>query len=206
MHPIKFQWISEGDNTMQDYIHKTYPKNARSRGYNGYRITPGHLELDILTNSDGVITILCDKEHFDKLKHYYWCVSFEGKDGYKTPAIRCSINRQKHTLKNMLFPEFTGKRIEHVNNNPLDFRSENIKLQGVVSAKMEHRDSKKTDVPRGIHAIFNKLANGSKTISGYSVGCVGSEVYKYFGISKYKTPEKCLDEAIAYRNSLIIGK
>ena len=189
---------------MSRFEHVIYPNNGRSRGFNRYRLEHDRLELDIMTNNDGMFTVICDKGTFKTLSNYYWCISLTGRQGYTEPTVTCYINKRHNSIKNILFPQYKGKRIEHLNGNSLDFRDCNLKVVNKVSNKTEPRKDKKTAIMRGIQAISNKLANGTEVITGYSVGSYRSSYYKYFGIKKYGNIDNCLAEAVKYRNELIM--
>ena len=182
-----------------DYI--VYPKTKNLRGVfyaiNGYLIFDDHLEVDLIKD-DRVVKVICDLDSFEKLKNHYWCVAMVGKDGYKSPSIYCNINRIKHRLKDILYPKYIGKTIEFINNNCLDFRSNNIRVLNGISKKesRNYKNKRVSDLPVGITVSIQK-SYGESIVTGYHVRS-GSPFYKYFGIKEYKTQKIALRAALDY--------
>lgn len=192
------------DSSKQGYNFIRYPANARSIGYNGYRIYKDKVEIYISTNKDGIFKVICDKHDFDRLKADYWCIIPTGKKGYTTYTVACYRNKIKYPLKDVLYPEYKGKRVEHLNNNPFDFRKNNLMIMTMNSNKIVARKSKNnTSIPRGISEIHQKLASGNRIVSGYSVGSKSNNNYRYFGIREFKTLDNALEAAIEYKEQLL---
>ena len=180
-----------------------YPANKRSLGFNGYRFYDDYMELHIKTNKDGFFIVILDKNVFEIMYKEYWCISFVGREECKSPAVNCYINRAKYRLKDIIYPELTGFTTEHLNNNGLDFRRENLRVLGKHSKKVDSRASKKYGLPRGITVKMSRIDN--TRIQGYCVR-EGSEDGKYFSVSKCGSPEKALSEAMKYYEYIVKGE
>lgn len=63
-------------------------------------------------------TATCDEDRFEEVSKHFWCLT---KGGY--PQAR--INNKLVTLHRFLYPEIS--RIDHINMNPLDNRSCNLR-------------------------------------------------------------------------------
>lgn len=182
-----------------DYI--VYPKTKNLRGVfyaiNGYLIFEDHLEVDLIKD-DRVVKVICDLDSFEKLKNYYWCVAMVGRDGYKSPSIYCNINRIKYRLKDILYPKYIGKTIEFINNNCLDFRSNNIRVLNGISKKesRNYNNKKGLNLPVGIVCVTDKY-NNKTVIIGYDVRN-NTPYHKYFGVKKFKTQKAALKAALDY--------
>lgn len=64
--------------------------------------------------------ILVDKEDFDKIKQWSWCVS---KQGYAVANINHIVTKINHVI----FPQIKHKVQDHINGNKLDNRKCNIR-------------------------------------------------------------------------------
>ena len=179
-----------------EYSLINYPNNPRSRGKNVYIEQKDYIELHIYTNSNGIFKCIFDRDVYSTLIQYYWCVSLVGRDGWKFPTIYTYINRQKYRVKEILYPEYTNHRIEHLNNNSLDFRLSNLSISDKYSKKSTPRRNKKGNLPTGISmSIQNNHCTGFKVPENKYIES------KYFSIKEYGSYENALSAAVLYRNT-----
>ena len=132
--------ISKKFNLEKEYINKkvndisTY--KPRKKGFNSYEIN-GDITTIFLERKDGSIwETIIDTEDLPKLKklNYSWHVGYAHcNNEYYTMATIYYINengKKKSTTKNLnsiIMDVSEGYHIDHINNNPMDNRKENLR-------------------------------------------------------------------------------
>lgn len=92
--------------------------------------------------------VLVDDEDFDLLVRYYSAVPFTPKG--KPFAVRLRIDGKDLYLHRILVRAEKGQIVDHINNNALDNRKENLRFV-TKSQNQMNSVAKKSGLPKGVH-------------------------------------------------------
>lgn len=94
-------------------------------------------------------SILVDKEDFENVKKWSWCVN---KQGYAVANIKNKVVK----INWLLFPKEKGKVHDHINGNRLDNRKCNLRLCTTFENSLNHGKQKNTPfVCVGVSQTYN---------------------------------------------------
>jgi hypothetical protein len=91
-------------------------------------------ELDIHSPTYGIFNCKIDKEDYDKVKNYIWCISKAwNKETNKKPRFYVSCSNVNDTKKQILMHRWLmdapkGKVVDHINHNEQDNRKSNLRV------------------------------------------------------------------------------
>lgn len=157
--------------------------------------------IEFTTGGKHQFNVIVDKSTWEKYLHkYHWTVI--NKENGKYIQVKTSIKKHSVRIYRMIIEneydeiDYWGNTIDHINNNPLDNRLENLRI---YNAKLNSTNILSKNISNDLHLIFPQYTvnKDRKTINGYKVhtNIFDETIYQHF---------KTLDEAKKYRDEIVI--
>ncbi|KGR87413.1 HNH endonuclease [Lysinibacillus odysseyi] len=170
---------------------------------NPYRITHlnGKEYIEFSTVGKYKLEVIVDKSSWENYLHKFrWTITFPSNRKYA--SVKTSVNKHSVRLHRMIIEneyselDYWGNTVDHINNNPLDNRLENLRI---YNSKLNSTNILSKNIEQDLHLIFpqKSIVNGVERIYGYKVH------KNVFDLTIYKNFET-LEAAKKYRNEVVI--
>ncbi len=167
-------------------------------------IIDGKPYIEFTTVGKNTVKVIVDEKAWDEyLSMYSWTAIKKGN----RYDVKTSINKQSNRIWRVIVEheydelDYWGSTIDHINNNPLDNRLENLRIYSTailnttnISSKFKEKDMQ-----------FIHRQGKESSINGYKVhyNLAGETFYKNFGVKEYGGVEEALYAAQRYRDSVV---
>ena len=172
------QFVKNGKITVFGDYHRLHKNKVIDCG--------DYLALELYSKSGEVVgTTLFDKEDYDKLKDFKWCMS----RGYAYTTI--PEGNRVTPMTHMILDVSKGRQVDHINGNKLDNRKKNIRLctieQNCFNTGLRYNSTS------GFRGVSFESKRGSPKKWGAYIGIRGKKI----NLGYFLTKQEAIDVRVA---------